>query len=75
MEVITELEFEIPHSTGELSADHPPGWEQSVNLPVGVQFMAENEGRHSIDFYVNDKLQAGRSVAVWIGLATPPPMP
>ncbi|MGZ4333880.1 MAG: DUF6941 family protein [Gaiellaceae bacterium] len=73
MEPITELEFEVPHAGPELHADHPPGWERSLNLPLGVQYMAEQEGRHSIDFYVNEKFQAGRSVAVWV--AEQPPQP
>jgi hypothetical protein len=66
MEQITELEFEVPPAAPELHPDHPPGWERSLNLPLGVQYMAEQEGRHSIDFYVNENLQAGRSVAVWV---------
>jgi hypothetical protein len=75
MELIDELEFEVPHSGPELHALHPPGWERNANLPIGLQFMAEAEGRYSLDFYVNGNLQAGRSVAVWVAEHVEPPAP
>jgi hypothetical protein len=74
MDEIQVLEFEAPVG-GEPPDTHPAGWEVAMTLPVVVQFEAADEGSHSIDFYGNGKLQAGKSVTIWVALATPPPTP
>jgi hypothetical protein len=64
MDEINRLEFEAP--TLATPATHPEGWEIAAHLFVVVRFEAESEGSHTLDFYVNGKLQAGRSVAIWV---------
>lgn len=61
---IQKLEFQVP--TSEVSEEHPEGWELATNLFVAVRFLAEEEGAYSLDFYVNGKLQAGRSLSFWV---------
>lgn len=56
LEELLSLEFEA--RSGEPRADHPEGWEVNTMLPVLIQFTAQDEGTHSIDFSVNRRLQA-----------------
>jgi hypothetical protein len=68
MEELLDLEFEVP--TEQPSSLHPAGWEMQMTVPLIVKLELEQEGAHSLDFYVDGKLQADRSVSWWVALAT-----
>ena len=66
MDELVNLEFEV--SSVEPLEGHPAGWELEATLPLIVKLEVRGEGAHTLDFYVNGKLQAGRSVALWVQL-------
>ena len=72
MTELEDLEFEGP-TVETVPEDHPAGWELALTYPVMVRFEALEARAHTIDFYVNGKLQAGRSVAFWVAEPPAPP--
>jgi hypothetical protein len=55
MEPLVSLRFEVP--TGGPGPTHPAGWEMNAMIPVVIQFTAQAEGTHMVDFYVNGRVQ------------------
>jgi hypothetical protein len=55
MEPLISLQFEV--ATGEPGPEHPAGWEMNAMIPIVIQFTAQAEGAHMIDFYVNGRVQ------------------
>jgi hypothetical protein len=55
MEPLVSLQFEVP--TSEPGPDHAEGWEMNAMIPIVIQFTAQAEGAHMIDFYVNGRVQ------------------
>jgi len=70
MEEIINMEFEAP-VVSDPPENHPAGWEVALTYPVVVNFQATEVGSYSIDFYVNDRFQAGTSVALWVAIDPP----
>jgi hypothetical protein len=61
MALLSELEFDL--ALGQPNAQHPPGWEMTMLLPLVVEFMAEAEGAHGLEIRIDGKLQ--RDIVWW----------
>src|SRR5436305_8933376 len=55
MEGLVSLQFDVPVS--EPGPMHAAGWEMNIMIPIVVQFTAQAERAHMIDFYVNGRVQ------------------
>jgi hypothetical protein len=53
MDELVAVEFEVPG--GEPTPDHPEGWEMNAQVPVVVEFTAEEPGPYTLTFYLNDR--------------------
>jgi hypothetical protein len=69
MEHLASIEFEVP--SWAPSPEHPEGWEMNMPLAVIVQFTAQAEGTHVLDFYVNCRHENHYSVPFRIKIAEP----
>lgn len=66
MTLLESLEFEAP--VFGPAPGHPAGWEIARLLPLAIRFVAQAEGSHSIDFYVNGRYQQQKTMPLWVCL-------
>jgi hypothetical protein len=66
MDPLLSIPFELPH--GEPGPDYMPGWELNATVPLVIQFTPHAVGTHSLDLYVNNRVQ---SCSIFFQITTP----